>query len=308
MIASGQAEKGFFILHGGAGPMDPSTAAMQAATASLTSIALRALQRFRSEQLSSLALSTELLMGLESDEAFNAGFGAALQQDGDARVSAALMDGRRQRFSGVIGLSRVKHPSQIALAQQDASSRVLGHPGAEFRARELGLPPESLVTNRRLRQWHDKASSPETQSYDTVGVVICDQSGHCIAGTSTGGRGFEYPGRVSDSATVAGNYASQFCAISATGIGEEIVDDALCARLETRVRDGLSLSQAAQRCFQEANAASRSYGWIAVGSNGAWSVAHTTPAMSFVIVDFSGHILAASQGMNASENHRSGSP
>ena len=49
------------------------------------------------------------------------------------------------------------------------------------------------------------------------------------AGTSTGGRGFEYPG-VTDSATVAGNYASRFAAISATGIGEEIVDDALAAR------------------------------------------------------------------------------
>jgi isoaspartyl peptidase/L-asparaginase-like protein (Ntn-hydrolase superfamily) len=35
-----------------------------------------------------------------------------------------------------------------------------------------------------------------------------DQNGKIAAATSTGGKGFEVPGRISDSATVAGNYAN----------------------------------------------------------------------------------------------------
>jgi L-asparaginase len=42
------------------------------------------------------------------------------------------------------------------------------------------------------------------------------------AATSTGGKGFEVPGRISDSATVAGNYANPFCGVSLTGVGERI--------------------------------------------------------------------------------------
>ena len=295
MLKSGLSEPGLFILHGGAGPMDPSKSGIKEATQLLIDIATEALNRQRSNQLDRLNFATELLMGMENQPRFNAGFGAALQQDGDARVSAALMDGEQQRFSGVIGVSRLRHPSKIALAQQQASSRVLAYPGAEYRARELGLPAESLVTPKRLQQWHEKASRPEAQSFDTVGVVICEPDGHCVAGTSTGGRGYEYPGRVSDSATVAGNYASQYCAVSATGVGEEIVDDALSARLETRVRDGRSLADSSELCYREATTWHRSYGWIAVSRSGEWTIAHTTPAMSYVIMNFNGEVLASSE-------------
>jgi L-asparaginase len=47
----------------------------------------------------------------------------------------------------------------------------------------------------------------------TVGCVAFDQNGKIAAATSTGGKGFEVPGRISDSATVAGNYANPFCGV-----------------------------------------------------------------------------------------------
>jgi L-asparaginase len=125
-------------------------------------------------------------------------------------------------------------------------------------------------------------------------VVLCPVDRRLVAGTSTGGRGFEFPGRVSDSATVAGNYASPFAAISATGIGEEIVDDALCARIETRVRDGLSLEDAGRRTFEEAKASGHRYGWIACDSRGYWCVAHTSEQMSFWVQTLDGQILSSS--------------
>ena len=76
-------------------------------------------------------------------------------------------------------------------------------------------------------------------------------------------------------------YASKFAAVSATGIGEEIVDDGLGVRLESRVRDGLSLEQASAKCFDEATARQRDYGWIALTARGAWNASWTTEAMTF---------------------------
>jgi L-asparaginase len=46
--------------------------------------------------------------------------------------------------------------------------------------------------------------------------LLSNQNGKIAAATSTGGKGFEVPGRISDS-TVAGNYANPFCGVSLTG-------------------------------------------------------------------------------------------
>ena len=147
-------------------------------------------------------------------------------------------------------------------------------------ARDLKLPAENLVIPERLAEWRQRMAKAGS---DTVGCVVRDSKAGLAAGTSTGGRECALPGRVSDSATVAGNYASTYVAVSATGIGEEIVDDALAARLETRCRDGMSLEAAARRCYEEAVARGRNYGWIAVHRDGEWNAAHTTPMMSFVV-------------------------
>jgi hypothetical protein len=50
-------------------------------------------------------------------------------------------------------------------------------------------------------------------------------------------KGFEVPGRISDSATVAGNYANPFCGVNR--VGEDIMSNATAAKIATRVTDGL---------------------------------------------------------------------
>jgi L-asparaginase len=230
------------------------------------------------------------LRALESDPQFNAGLGAAIQSDGEIRVSASVMDGVRQSFSAVINAQHVKQPSLMALALQNRRSRVISQPGIQALAQELRLPKEDLATAERLADWRRRRAEG---AFDTVGCVARNSVGQLASGTSTGGRSFEFPGRVSDCATVAGNYASEVLAVSATGIGEEIVDDALAARLETRCRDGMSLKVAAHRCFDEALSRKRNYGWIALHRNGDWVAAHTTPSMSFCVRSETG-ILATS--------------
>jgi L-asparaginase len=58
----------------------------------------------------------------------------------------------------------------------------------------------------------------------------------------------------------AGNYATQKAAISCTGIGEDIIDECLAARIVVRVTDGLSLAQAFERSFGEAYHHRRDFG------------------------------------------------
>jgi L-asparaginase len=85
----------------------------------------------------------------------------------------------------------------------------------------------------------------------TVGCVALDNEGKLAAATSTGGKGFEIPGRISDSATVAGNFANDDCAVSCTGVGEDIVSAAVASSIATRVTDGFTIDKAFDKTFSE---------------------------------------------------------
>ncbi len=278
----GQCHGSTVLLHGGAGGQDPKTPdTVSKATAALKTSAAEAIKALDAG-LDPMQVLTQVLGKLEDDPQFNAGTGSALQSDGQIRLTAAIMDGARQSFSAVISCSYIKNPSLLAQHLQSESSRVLTNPGAELLARKLLLPVASSLTEARVNDWVKKV--PES-GCDTVGCVIRTAQGRILVGTSTGGRGFEFPGRVSDSGTVAGTYASKFAGISATGIGEEIVDDGLAVRLETRCRDGWTLEKAGRLAFKEAVALKRLYGWIALDADGFWNAAYTTAAMSFVVFD-----------------------
>jgi L-asparaginase len=292
----GQCHGTTVFLHGGAGSQDTRYGALhRQATAALRQIAAAAQQEI-GRGLAPIEVVMHCLQAMECDPQFNAGRGATLQADGQARLTASIMDGPRQRFSGVIGVTDVLHPSMLARHLQEASARVLTPPGTTLLARQLGLPVESPVTPERLRRWYEATASrlEAVDGCDTVGCVLRTADGQLFCGTSTGGRGGEVPGRVSDSATVAGTYCSRFAGISATGVGEELVDDALAARLETRRRDGASLQDASHRSFEEAWTQQRSYGWIALDREGFWALAHTTPSMSYLLLSSEDGEVAAS--------------
>ena len=221
---------------------------------------------------------------LEDDPRFNAGTGSVLQSDGQIRMSAALMDGLRQRFSGVINVSRVQHPIDLAHALQNSDDRVLSDYGASELLRELQIPSYDAMTDLRLGEWMQERqenfgksmagviaqlAEPSNAGRGTIGVVALDSQGRLAAGTSTGGKGFERIGRVSDSAMPAGNYATTHAAVSCTGIGEDIIDECLAARIVVRVTDGMTLPEAMQRSFTEADQHQRDLGAIALDATGA---------------------------------------
>jgi L-asparaginase len=219
---------------------------------------------------------------LEDDPRFNAGTGSVLQSDGQIRMSASVMDGSQQRLSGVINVSRVKNPIDLAQWLQNSSDRLLSDIGAAELARELQLPVYQPLTDQRLYEWLEERKGnfqtamagvvAEDAGRGTIGVVVRDQFGQLAVGTSTGGKGFERIGRVSDSATPAGNYANSLAAVSCTGIGEDILDEALASRIVVRVTDGLSLEAAFAKSFQEAATRQRDFGAIGLDHQGtlAW--------------------------------------
>ncbi|MEZ4744253.1 MAG: isoaspartyl peptidase/L-asparaginase [Bdellovibrionota bacterium] len=288
---NGQCKQSFFILHGGAGPRDPKTDQWQEAIEALLTIAKNSYKSLQNHK--DHTLTTQAIEQMEKHPIFNAGIGAALQADGEARVTASYMDSRLEKFSAVINQTENCHPSKIASYLQNESYTVLADPGAKMLAEKLQLPAINLKTEKRLEDYNKLKQQPT--ACDTVGCVsFYQQTSQLAAMTSTGGVGFETPGRISDCATVAGNYCSKKAAISATGIGEQIVNSALAARLETRVHDGMTLMQASHICFQEALEKKYQYGWIAIDNNGNWNVSFTTNSMLFVVCDSSGQIISSS--------------
>lgn len=226
---------------------------------------------------------------LEDEPHFNAGTGSVLQSDGQIRMSASLMNGERQRFSGVINVSRIQHPINLAKFLQQESDRVLSDYGSAELARELHIPLYDPLIDFRLAEWMEErkdhfqrkmarlyAYGEEPQHTEarrgTIGVVALDQDGKIAAGTSTGGKGLERIGRVSDSAMPAGNYANPVAGVSCTGVGEDIIDECLAPRIVIRVNDGMSLDQAIRKSMAESQDNQRDLGAIALDHTGmiAW--------------------------------------
>jgi L-asparaginase len=273
------------IIHGGAGSSLKGKGGVEVVRQSLTKV-LEEVYPLLLAGESAQAAAVRGCQLLEDDPRFNSGTGSVLQSDGQIRMSASLMNGTNQRFSGTINVSRLKNPIALAQALQNLPDRVLSDYGSAELARELQLPIYNPLTDLRLQEWlqerqenfiktaagvvaePDLAPSIEA-GRGTIGVVALDRQGGLAAGTSTGGKGFERIGRVSDSATPAGNYATAQAAVSCTGIGEDIIDECLAARIVVRVTDGMSLAAAFERSLAEAQSRQRDLGAIGIDANGA---------------------------------------
>ncbi|MEH2420386.1 MAG: isoaspartyl peptidase/L-asparaginase [Nostoc sp.] len=273
------------IIHGGAGSSLHGKEGLEAVRRSLHTV----IEKVYSLLLSGATASEAVVQGcqmLEDNPRFNAGTGSVLQSDGQIRMSASLMDGASGRFSGVINISRVKNPIELAQFLQNSPDRVLSDFGSAELAREMQLPSYNALTDLRLQEWIQErqdnfkstmagvVAEPEiletsNAGRGTIGVVALDAYARLAAGTSTGGKGFERIGRVSDSAMPAGNYATSNAGVSCTGIGEDIIDECLAPRIVVRVTDGMSLKEAMQRSFGEAHQNKRDLGAIALDVSGA---------------------------------------
>jgi len=269
------------IIHGGFFSESHTDAGTKLAKQEAMSAIVKAAYEYLKEHtaLETVAYAVTLL---EDDTLFNAGTGSQIQSDGKIRMSAALMDGATQKMSGVINIEEVKNPIQVAVKLMPFDDRVLGGGGATNFARYNGFEAFSTEIPQRRAEYEAKL---EAKGLGTVGCVALDAAGNIAVATSTGGKGFEIPGRISDSATVAGNYANAFCGVSCTGVGEDIVSNATAAKIVTRITDGMPIKEAFAKTFEELKPYDGFCGAIAIDRDGNICHQDSHPSMVFASYD-----------------------
>ncbi len=269
------------IIHGGFfSESDQSLEVKTAKQNSLKEIASKGFDYLKSHTAEETVVYTVSL--LENDELYNAGIGSQIQSDGKIRMSASLMNGETQKFSGVINIENVQNPIEVAQLLMKEDDRVLGGNGAKEYATENNFADFSTEIPQRRKEYEEKLKNG---GKGTVGCVALDSKGKLAAATSTGGKGFEIVGRISDSATVAGNFANQFCAVSCTGVGEDIVSNATAAKIVIRVTDGMSIEKAFEKTFSELNEIDGFAGAISIDKDGNIFHQDSHPTMVFASFD-----------------------
>jgi isoaspartyl peptidase/L-asparaginase-like protein (Ntn-hydrolase superfamily) len=261
------------VVHGGAGrwPGEAREAAL-AGVARAADVGHAVLARGGD----ALAAVQAAVVALEDDPVFNAGRGAALDANGEARLDAAVMRGADRAAGAVAAVQGIRNPVLAARAVLDEGRHVLlvGEQAGAF-AREAGLetaPADWFVTEPRRRA---------LERLGTVGAVALDARGGLAAATSTGGVTGKHPGRVGDSPLIAaGTWADDTtAAISCTGDGEAIIRIALAHEIDALMRHaGLPLAVACERALAGL-APFGTGGLIAVAADGAIAAPFTTAGM-----------------------------
>lgn len=268
------------IIHGGAGKRPRSKKKI--------SQIIYALEGIISDAYSFLEASTAIeavvhaVALLEDNLLFNAGTGSRLQIDGKARMTASLMDSRNRIFSAVINIENVKNPIKIANLLQKESSFVLSGREAKRYARKMEYRYYDTVTEERLLEWKKKQNKG---NQGTVGAVALDKDGFIAVGSSTGGRGNEIPGRVSDVGSPTGNYVNKCAGVSCTGRGESINNATLAVNIGLRVMIGMNLRDATLMSFKELEELGGKAGIIALDKMGNVFHYHNTDFMSLAYMD-----------------------
>ena len=263
------------VIHGGAGVIERSRMTPERAASYRAGLgaALDAGYEVLERGGSSLDAVVAAVRHLEDDPQFNAGRGAVLNQDGDAELDAAIMDGAGPRAGAVAGVHHVRNPIELARLVMDKSPHVLlVAGGAEEFALEQGMvlvPRSYFRTEAREHELQEARRAAAARAtgkpttlialpagllgMGTVGAVALDRAGNLAAATSTGGLTNKHRGRVGDTPLIgAGTYASNdSCAVSGTGEGEyyirQVVAYDVCALVQYR---RMSLAQAVHEVVQ----------------------------------------------------------
>ncbi len=185
---------------------------------------------------SALDAVEEATIVLEDDPRTNAGIGSRRRTNGCVEMDAALMDSAMS-IGAVAAIANVRNPIHVARLIMSSPHALLVGEGAVTFARARGVPFFDPSTKESWAKWQnsmEKLKSGDLPEWagkwrdykfkDTVGAVARDKQGRFATGNSTAGTSFMLPGRVGDSPIIgAGLYAGPAGAVTATGVGEEII-------------------------------------------------------------------------------------
>lgn len=184
---------------------------------------------------------------------------------------ASIMDGKTKQFGACTNLTNVANPISLArilcerenrlLSMDRLAPMILAGDGASEYARKMNLKivePKALISKKSRKiydHYRKKVDLYTTQfnfnvtAMDTVGAVVVDAHGNCVAGCSSGGLILKVPGRVGQAACYgAGCYAirndNRALATCTTGNGEYLMKTLFAKELIT----DLSLVESRQSC------------------------------------------------------------
>ena len=159
------------VIHGGAGSSLHSKGGVEAVRKSLYDV-LEEVYPLLKDGASAVNAVVRGCQLLEDDPRFNAGTGSVVQSDGQIRMSASLMDGFEQRFSGAINVSRVQNPIELAKFLQRSDDRVLSDYGSAELLRELQLPIYDPMTDLRLHEWIEERKGNFNKAMATAADLV----------------------------------------------------------------------------------------------------------------------------------------
>lgn len=275
-----EAVRPLIVTHCGAGS-DPS---VQDAAATATRRGMEILKRGGR----ALDAVVEAIVVLEDDPRLNAGTGSRMRVDGRIQMDAGLMDWNLEA-GAVAGIEHVRNPIRVARDVLDTPHLLLAGSDATSFARSKGhgaYDPSTPESRKKLEESLQRIREGRLPRYarkwrgidlhGTVGAAARDRRGRYAAGASTGGTAFMLPGRVGDTPIVgSGFYAGPHGAVSATGIGEEIMKRVLSKFVYDQMAAGLVPQKAADRSLA-LFPRDVSVGLIVVGDRG-WGEACDAP-------------------------------
>lgn len=274
------------IVHGGAGDFSGSDHDISEYKEGVEEAALSGYDAIKSGNALDAVVAAVCV--LEDNPLFNAGTGSVLNMEGYVEADAMVM------FQGCIGavaaLKKTKNPVQVARLVMEKTDHVLlvGEGAYDF-ARMYFDEYDPVTEERKKRHEELKArfSKGDTRwkknhallAHGTVGAVAYD--GELAAATSTGGVWMKLKGRVGDSPLVGcGTYAGEKAAISATGIGENIMRTVFAKSVHDLLPK-YDIQKALERALQH----SPETGAIALDSQGEFGYAYNTKAMAWALCD-----------------------
>lgn len=283
-------------IHGGCGvmPEDSMDAEEWAAARRDLAEALRAGYAVLAAGGRALDAVEAAVVVMEDSPHFNAGHGAALNENGVHELDASIMDGETLAAGAISAARAIRNPVKAARAlMEDARAVFLTAAAADrfAKAKGLDVEPQSYFTTRKRQdalaamKAHAVAGTEgtENEKHGTVGAVALDAAGHLAAATSTGGYTNKPDGRVGDSPVIgAGTYARDgVCAVSGTGKGEFFIRHVVGHEIASRIAYlGQDLATAADGVVNRDLAPHRiGAGLVAIDAKGEISAPFNTPGM-----------------------------
>ena len=218
---------------------------------------------------------------VEADaEGLSVGIGGLPDRDGNVTLDACIMD-HTQNAGSVCFVQDVAHPITLARkVMEDTPHVMLAGAGAEQYARELGMKPTNLLTEKARRAWEKWQTTSNykpvinIENHDTIGLLALDHEGRLAGGCTTSGVAYKMHGRVGDSPIIgAGLYVDGAVGgATATGLGEAVMRTVGSFLVVELMRQGASPQEACyeavQRIIRSMPTDDLQVGYLALGRNG----------------------------------------